>query len=235
MDPIWLIVQGQVESVHQEPKLLQLCIARQHESEIQEKCRLDGYTLLEILESEEQAYAFRRKWQQESLRDYTRIVNRLPDLQPVQDRCFLAYLDEKVTWLPRLYQVNKVDYRRLQQTFPSVRLATDQELESDDIFTSCCLAREGWPELDTLRALNRPDDLPVDRYQDFCHRFDETQALLDELKYYCASQARDRAVELARQLFKEQVEETVDRIIEFFQVMKEGRLPELFELPPIYY
>lgn len=250
METVWLIVEKQQESVHDQCMLMRIGI-EQTESELDRdeiaaRCQLESYTLLEVVRSEDEVESYRKTWRNQSVRDYTKIINKLSNMELVHDRFFLAYLDQEVTVIPRIYQVHKSDYEKLKDAFPSVRLATDEEADLTDPFTSCFIATDYQKiiglNLSTLRVLDRPDGIKEDRYYDLCCRFDESQELLDELRFHCINLAQEteftnkqKAIEVAKQLFNEEAEETVDKLISFFRAIELGEVPELPTLPSVQY
>lgn len=238
METIWLAIETPRHSIHDDINLIYSKIKCSpgdfNQETVRELLSRDDLILLDSFKSEKEAKAFGRNLLNKSARDYTRVINKLPDLKPVSDRPFLVKIGEEVTKTPRVYLMKKVDYEKLQEAFPSVRLATDEEVDSAESFISTLIPLDyelmKSLRLRYFRVISPPDGLPVDHYYEFCESFEESRKLLGEFREYCIllSQESDLiqkedAIALGKKLFGDKAEKTVDQLVQIFQDLAAGR------------
>ena len=242
METIWLVIETTRESVHDDIHLnytkITLPSGKFDHHKIEEELAQDQLVLLKSSRDEKEAKAFGEKVLRESAQDYTKIMNKLPDLEPVNNRPFLVWIGEEVTKTPRVYLIKKIDYEKLKASFPTVRLATDEEVDAAESFISCLIPLDyellKSLQLEYFRVISVPDGLLVERYYEFCQGFEESQKMMGELREYCILLAqgselvlKEDVIELAKKLFKDRVEETVDQLVEALQDIMAGREVDL--------
>ncbi len=70
------------------------------------------------------------------VREYTKYINNTgfpPDVKPFNSRYITAYIGSDLTTNPGLYHIDLYDFFSLRNKYPSVRIATNQELEINQV------------------------------------------------------------------------------------------------------
>lgn len=168
-----------------------------------------------------------------SARQYTIVVNKLPDLSLVQDRKFLIYIGEEITALPGLYEVRKEDYEKLSSVFQDVRLATDKEVRTTAEIFSCFVPKDYEKlkslKLPNLECLNLDQKIPVSDYLGICSMYDKASRTFRSVKQACIRIAKDdthvRKADIIPKM--EQIapngEEIIDNMIQFYRDILSGK------------
>ena len=244
METVWLAIETLRESIHDDINLNYMKIkvpsGEFDHDVIKALLDLEDLVLLKSFKDEKEAKAFGEKLLKGSAQDYTKIINKSPNLNSVRDRAFLVQIPEEVTKTPRVYLMKKIDYEKLKASFPTLRLATDEEVDGADSFISCLIPLDyelvKSLRLQYFRVISSPDGLPVDDYYGFCQSFEESQKLLGELREYCILLAgeselvlREDVIDLAKKLFGDRAEETVDHLVKTLQDITAGREVDLSE------
>lgn len=157
-------------------------------------------------------------------RDYTLLINRLPNLEEVEKRAFYAYLGEDLTEAPGLYAVNKEDYLKLQFISPNVRLPQDHEIHSTHEVPMSFIPKDyelvKSLELIALRALKL--DSPLDRvfHHKFCKAFDRLVYKWNDILVICGEFIKEKPgytkesiLQYITDLFPDSPQEVFDRVI----------------------
>ena len=203
-----------------------------NKAEIKEAFERKGSRLLGLFSDQERATEFLRFSIEQCIRSYTTVVNKLPNLEPVQERKFLAYIGEDVTVSPGIHEVNRSDYERLREHFASVRLATDEEALTTPQFYSSLIAndyeRMKSLQLTSLKTLRLIADHEFDPIQssEICSTFDRAHRIWDRLNVNSIrllkgdqTMKREDVISDAMRLFptRERAEQMIDKIIENYR------------------
>jgi len=207
--------------------------------------------VLGIFTDKDRAYAHRDTCLYRGLREYTGTINKMTDLDVLDTRPFLVYLDEEITHWPALYRIRKEDYDKLKVVYPSVRLATDEELVDDDPYTTTFIAKD-FDEikavgLEHITAMRYPEAIPESDQPAVCLHLEKwlsiwtysKQIVLHHVKD--GTNTRDDIVRTLRELpatiTDEKIDEMTDSLIAFYgKLIERAAMRERGEEPtePIY-